>query len=60
MRQLIAGNWKMFGRLADVAGFAEAVKASPGGVDLLICPPFTLLDRFAGALAGSGVALGER
>ena len=58
MRQLIAGNWKMFGRLADVAGFAEAVKASPGGVDLLICPPFTLLDRFAGALAGSGVALG--
>ncbi|WP_298223416.1 triose-phosphate isomerase [Acidocella sp.] len=58
MRQLIAGNWKMFGRLADIAGFARATRNAPAGVDLLICPPFTLLERFAAALAGGAVALG--
>ncbi len=58
MRQLIAGNWKMFGKLADVAAYAGAVMAAPAQVDLLICPPFTLLDRFAAALNGSHVALG--
>ncbi len=58
MRQLIAGNWKMFGKRADVAAFAEALNTAPAGVDLLVCPPFTLLDRFASALKGSPVALG--
>ncbi|HTQ72501.1 MAG TPA: triose-phosphate isomerase [Acidocella sp.] len=58
MRQLIAGNWKMFGKLADVAAYAGAVQAAPACVDLLICPPFTLLDRFAAALKDSAVALG--
>ncbi|MDE1906193.1 MAG: triose-phosphate isomerase [Rhodospirillales bacterium] len=58
MRQLIAGNWKMFGKLADIAGFAAAVKTAPAGVELLICPPFTLLERFTAALAGSPVAIG--
>ncbi|MBU6449484.1 MAG: triose-phosphate isomerase [Rhodospirillales bacterium] len=60
MRQLIAGNWKMFGKLADVTGFAAAMNAAPAGVDLLICPPFTLLERFAAALKGSAVALGAQ
>jgi len=58
MRQLIAGNWKMFGRLSDVAAYAAAVSATAGHADLLICPPFTLLDRFSAALAGTSVALG--
>ena len=58
MRQLIAGNWKMHGRLADAAGFAAAVKNAPAWADLLICPPATLIDRFAAALAGSPVSLG--
>ncbi len=58
MRQLIAGNWKMFGKMADIAAYAEAVKAAPADVDLLICPPSTLLDRFSAALKGSAVALG--
>ncbi len=58
MRQLIAGNWKMFGKLADVAAYAAAMKAAPAHVDLLVCPPFTLLDRFSTALQGGAVALG--
>lgn len=60
MRQLIAGNWKMFGKLADVTAFANAVKTAPAGADLLICPPFTLLERFAAALQGSAVAVGAQ
>jgi len=60
MRQLIAGNWKMHGRLDGVAAYAEALRQAPGHVDLLICPPFTLLDRFATALAGTAVALGAQ
>ena len=60
MRQIIAGNWKMFGQLSGVAAYAEAIRNQPAHVDLLICPPFTLLDRFATALKGSPVALGSQ
>jgi triosephosphate isomerase (TIM) len=60
MRQIIAGNWKMYGRLAGVAAYAEAIKAAPAHIDLLICPPFTLLDRFSAALQGSTIALGAQ
>jgi triosephosphate isomerase (TIM) len=60
MRQLIAGNWKMHGRLADIAAYAAALRQTPGHIDLLVCPPFPLLDRFAGALNGSPVALGAQ
>ncbi len=60
MRQLIAGNWKMHGRLAEVAAYAEAIRKAPVHVDILICPPFTLLDRFAAALSSSAVALGAQ
>jgi triosephosphate isomerase len=58
MRQIIAGNWKMYGKLADVAGYAAAIRQAPKHLEMLICPPFTLLDRFAAALAGTGIALG--
>ncbi|WP_298215744.1 triose-phosphate isomerase [Acidocella sp.] len=59
MPQLIAGNWKMFGRLAEVAPYAAALRAgAPAHVELLVCPPFTLLDRFAAALAGGPARLG--
>ena len=60
MRQIIAGNWKMYGQLAGVTAYAEAIRAAPTHVDLLICPPFTLLDRFATALNGSAIALGAQ
>ena len=60
MRQLIAGNWKMNGRLADVAAYAAALGQAPGHVDLLVCPPFPLLDHFSAALAGSAIALGAQ
>ncbi len=50
----------MNGRLADVAAYAEAIRQAPGHVDVLICPPYPLLDRFAAALEGSAVSLGAQ
>jgi triosephosphate isomerase (TIM) len=52
-RKLVAGNWKMNGslaQLAELAAIAEAGRAA-GGVDVAICPPFTLI---ASAVARSG------
>jgi len=60
MRQIIAGNWKMYGQLGGVTAYAEAIRTAPDHVDLLICPPFTLLDRFSTALKGSAIALGAQ
>jgi triosephosphate isomerase len=60
MPQIIAGNWKMNGSLAGVAGYAAALKAAPGHAVLVVCPPFPLLPAFAAALAGSGVGLGAQ
>src|SRR5690348_10117734 len=60
-RKLVAGNWKMNGSLAALAELgpiAEAARAA-GGVDVAICPPFTLI---APALtrAGGAVTLGAQ
>jgi triosephosphate isomerase (TIM) len=52
-RKLVVGNWKMNGslaQLAELAPIAEAARAA-GGVDVAICPPFTLI---APAVARSG------
>jgi triosephosphate isomerase (TIM) len=44
-RKLVAGNWKMNGSLASLGelhAIADAAR-SAGGVDVGICPPFTLI-----------------
>ena len=44
-RKLVAGNWKMNGSLAalkELMPISEAAKAAPG-VDVAVCPPFTLI-----------------
>jgi triosephosphate isomerase len=52
-RKLVAGNWKMNGSLAALAelGAIAAAARKGGGVDVAICPPFTLI---AAAVARSG------
>jgi triosephosphate isomerase len=46
-RKLAAGNWKMNG-LADNIAEAKAIAAHPAdGIDVLICPPTTLLAQMA-------------
>jgi len=57
-RKLVAGNWKMNGSLAglaELAPIAEAARAA-GGVDVAICPPFTLIP--SAAARSGGLAIG--
>ncbi|KPQ07547.1 MAG: triosephosphate isomerase TpiA [Rhodobacteraceae bacterium HLUCCA12] len=58
-RKIAAGNWKMNG-LADSLGEARAIAAQhpAPGVDIVLCPPATLLARMRDLLAGSAVDLG--
>jgi triosephosphate isomerase len=60
MRQLIAGNWKMNLLRAPATELAAAIGAGAQGLacDLLVCPPFTVIEPVARALAGSPVAIG--
>ena len=59
-RKLVVGNWKMNGnlhQLAEIAEIAAAAKAA-AGVDVALCPPFTLI---APAVARSnGLAIGAQ
>jgi triosephosphate isomerase (TIM) len=58
---LIAGNWKMNGLTASIAELEEIIAAAPGlegTVDLLVCPPATLVAAFAAKARGSPVAIG--
>jgi triosephosphate isomerase len=59
-RKLVAGNWKMNGSRAALAelGPVAAAAREAGGVDVAICPPFTLI-TLAVARAG-GVAIGAQ
>jgi triosephosphate isomerase len=60
-RKLVAGNWKMNGsrdQLTELAAIAAAAREA-GGVDVAICPPFTLLS-LAAARAGGSVAIGAQ
>ena len=59
-RPLVAGNWKMNGLEAS-AGELKAIIAGARGLpkaDFIICPPATLVARFAALAQGSRVAIG--
>ncbi|MDQ7002231.1 MAG: triose-phosphate isomerase [Ghiorsea sp.] len=57
---IIAGNWKMNGLLQESLAFVEALTANPnaGTVEMVICPPYTLLHPLAKPFADKGVTLG--
>ncbi|HHX91277.1 MAG TPA: triose-phosphate isomerase [Paracoccus sp.] len=58
-RKIAAGNWKMNGLGTSLAEAHALAAAHPApGVEILICPPATLLHRMHEALAGGGIALG--
>ncbi|UAB90529.1 triose-phosphate isomerase [Ruegeria sp. SCSIO 43209] len=58
-RKLAAGNWKMNGTGVALSEL-EALKAShpSSAVEILICPPATLLHRAANTVEGSGITVG--
>lgn len=58
---LIAGNWKMNGTTDWVGEFTRMVARAPeapAGVSLLVCPPATLLAKFADRATVSPLQLG--
>jgi len=61
---LLAGNWKMNGLRAALGEIAAMSQAFDSGlrarVDLLVCPPATLIQAAASAAAGSGIAIGAQ
>jgi triosephosphate isomerase (TIM) len=62
-RPLVAGNWKMNGLAAAAAEFnkmIEGARALSACVDIIVCPPATLLARFAVAAAGGPLRLGAQ
>jgi triosephosphate isomerase len=59
-RPILAANWKMFKTAPEAAAFVEAflpLVRDAEGVDIVLAPPFTALDRVARLLEGSSVAL---
>ena len=62
-RILVAGNWKMNGRVASADALAARVKdAIPAQcqAEVVLCPPFVHLPSVAGRLEGSRVSLGAQ
>jgi triosephosphate isomerase (TIM) len=59
-RPLVAGNWKMNGLRSSVGELQKIVAGAKAlsKVELMVCPPATLVAQFAAAAAGSGVAIG--
>jgi triosephosphate isomerase len=60
-RPLIAGNWKMNGLQASAGELERIIAAAAEAgarADLLICPPATLIARFAALAGGTTVAIG--
>ncbi len=61
IRPLVAGNWKMNGLAVSEGELAKIIKgaaALAAKVDLMVCPPATLIATFAGAARGSAVIIG--
>jgi triosephosphate isomerase len=61
-RPLVAGNWKMNGLRASVAEFVRIAQGARtlAAVDLLVCPPATLIAHFAPAVGESPVRIGAQ
>jgi len=59
--KLVIGNWKMNGlreaSLQLATAVAEGARSLPDDVRMVICPPFTQLDRVAEALEGAGASI---
>lgn len=63
-RPLVAGNWKMNGLRASLAEFAKMIEGYDARlaaqVDLLVCPPATLIAAFAERAKGTKIAVGAQ
>jgi triosephosphate isomerase len=66
LRPLVAGNWKMnglkasIGELEKIIAGARGLAQSSADVDVMVCPPATLIAGFAAAARASPVAIGAQ
>ncbi|MBI1392892.1 MAG: triose-phosphate isomerase [Alphaproteobacteria bacterium] len=62
LRPLIAGNWKMNGLSGAAAEvdrlLADFAGSTPDSLDILICPPTTLIAAFASRFENAGLLIG--
>jgi len=59
LRKLAAGNWKMHGDGASLVEVETLMASFPAPtVDVVICPPATLIERMAARLRGGAIAVG--
>jgi len=57
---VIAGNWKLFKTIGEATGMVNDLKplvAATKGVEIIVAPAFTALNRVANELAGSNIQL---
>jgi triosephosphate isomerase len=61
-RAFVAGNWKMNGTRGNAKTLCNAIAAGLSGISaqVVICPPFTLIDTVREAVAGSTIGLGAQ
>ncbi len=60
-RSLVAGNWKMNGLQASIGELDRIIDGTRGfgaRLELMVCPPATLVAAFAARAEGSGVLIG--
>jgi triosephosphate isomerase len=62
LKPLIAGNWKMFGRQADLAELPKLAEkvAAAGALDVVICPPAPIVAVAAWRAKGTPVLIGAQ
>jgi triosephosphate isomerase (TIM) len=61
--QLVIGNWKMNGTIAEARVLTTAVRDGlkrPRGVQVVVCPSFTALAAVSELLAGTSIQLGAQ
>lgn len=62
-RPLIVGNWKMYKNIPETVSLINSIKAgvhSVTNVDIVVCPPFTVLAAASQALNDSKIDLGAQ
>jgi len=62
-KPIVAGNWKMNNTVAEALALVTEIKrqsAESKGVDIVLCPPFTVLQAVSNAISGTAIGLGAQ
>ena len=62
-KKIIAGNWKMNKTVAEAESLATAVKReleAEAKVDVVLCPPFTAINKVSEVISGTQLAVGAQ